>query len=49
MIKILWTIDFLGSLYLMVDAEIYGNKTICALGFIIGLTCLLMFRKLREE
>lgn len=49
MTKILWTIDFLGALYLMVDAEIYNNKTICALGLVIGLTCLLMLRKLREE
>jgi hypothetical protein len=48
-IRALWAFDFLGAIYLMVDAAAHESKIICGLGFIIGLTCLVMVRKLRDE
>jgi hypothetical protein len=44
-----WMIDFFGALYLRVGGEVYNNKILSGLGFIIVLTCLWVLRKLRND
>jgi hypothetical protein len=47
--RMLWTIDFLGAVGVMLEAEIYGNKPIFAVAFVLGLLSLVMLRILRTE
>ena len=49
MLRIMYCADLVGAIFLMLEAEVFGQKLICALGFFLGLTCLLMLYKLRNK
>jgi hypothetical protein len=49
MIRILWCIDLVGSIAVMAEAAAFNDKTFCAFGLILILTCFWVSDKLRNE
>jgi len=47
--RILLSVDLVGVVVLMAEASYYNRKIICGIGFILLLTCMWLFGKLREN